>query len=371
MAHLRTLGLSSRKPSNTLRSDGSPADKEVVRSRHTLFRQERLEKSAQFVNARSECLLSHLADGSDVDPHRISPRLEVVCSGTVQADIFRLASLTWSVPVSEGYGRRMRFLVWDEQNGKLIGLLALGDPVFNLHVRDAHIGWSSEDRKARLVHIMDAYVLGAIAPYNMLLCGKLMACLVRTREVRDAFRAKYHGSEGVISGESKHADLVVVTTTSALGRSSVYNRLALGGHKYFLPLGYTSGYGHFHVPSGLFEDIRNYLELLDHPYAGGNRFGQGPNWKFRTIRAGLEAIGINRDILLHGIRREVFICPIARNAGAVLRGEDRLPDYGDLLGFQEVSGLALDRWVIPRATRDRTYRSWKRDRIIQFLQARA
>ena len=77
-----------------------------------------------------------------------------------------LASLTWSVPVSNGFGRRLRYLVWDESNGKLMGLIAIGDPVFNLAARDKLIGWTSKDRNSRLVNIMDAYVLGAIPPYN-------------------------------------------------------------------------------------------------------------------------------------------------------------------------------------------------------------
>jgi hypothetical protein len=104
--------------------------------------------------------------------------------------LFRLATLTWSVPVSEGYGRRMRFLVWDDSIGRLMGVIALCDPVFNRNVRDSAIGWGVEDRKDRLVNVMDAYVLGALPPYNSLLCGKLVACLVRTEEVRDCF-ARY------------------------------------------------------------------------------------------------------------------------------------------------------------------------------------
>ena len=73
----------------------------------------------------------------------------------------------------------MRFIVWDDSNGKVLGILAIGDPVFNLRVRDEHIGWSAVDRKARLVNVMDAYVLGALPPYNTLLGGKLVACLLR------------------------------------------------------------------------------------------------------------------------------------------------------------------------------------------------
>ena len=102
--------------------------------------------------------------------------------------MFRLASLTWSVPVSNGFGRRLRYLVWDAHNGKLIGLIAIGDPVFNLSVRDNLIGWNVHDRTARLVNIMDAYVLGALPPYNALLAGKMIACLIRSREIYERIR---------------------------------------------------------------------------------------------------------------------------------------------------------------------------------------
>src|SRR5262249_30013567 len=49
-----------------------------------------------------------------------------------ESDLFRLASLTWAVPISNGFGRRLCYLVWEEHNDKLIGLIAIGDPVFNL-----------------------------------------------------------------------------------------------------------------------------------------------------------------------------------------------------------------------------------------------
>ena len=160
----------------------------------------------------------YFASGRDISPTQIKPRLEVVHGVPWQSDLFKLASLTWSVPVSNGYGRRLRFLVWDDSNGKLLGLIALTDPVFNLSARDAEIGWSAADRRQRLIHTMDAHVLGAVPPYNQLLCGKLLACLVRSVEIRDLFRAKYGATEGIISGEKKNARLLAITTSSSLGR---------------------------------------------------------------------------------------------------------------------------------------------------------
>jgi len=76
--------------------------------------------------------------------------------------------------VFRSLGRRMRFLVRDRSNGILIGLLALASPVLNLSARDNWIGWTVRDREARLVNVMDAFVIGAVPPYSELLGGKLV-----------------------------------------------------------------------------------------------------------------------------------------------------------------------------------------------------
>ena len=148
-------------------------------------------------------LSKHFANGDEIDPTEVLPRLEIVEADTWQSDLFRLASLTWSVPVSAGFGRRLRYLVWDDNNQKLLGIIALGDPVFNLKVRDELIGWTVKDRAKRLVNVLDAYVLGAVPPYNMLLGGKLVACLVRSKKVRDDFLKKYGKTRGIISKKKK------------------------------------------------------------------------------------------------------------------------------------------------------------------------
>jgi hypothetical protein len=124
---------------------------------------------------------------------------------------------------------------------------------------------------------MDAYVLGALPPYNMLLGGKLIACLLRTRDIYDDFKDAYGGTKGIISKKEKKARLLAITTSSSMGRSSVYNRLKLDGIEYFKSIGYTGGWGHFHIPDDLFADFREYLRAIDHSYADRHRFGQGPN----------------------------------------------------------------------------------------------
>jgi hypothetical protein len=262
----------------------------------------------------------------------------------------------------------MRYVVWDAYHERLVGIIALGDPVFNLSVRDNLIGWSSADRSERLVNLLDAYVLGAVPPYNMLLGGKAVACLIRSRDIYNDFKASYGRTVGVISGQAKGASLLAVTTTSSMGRSSVYNRLALDGTHYLEPIGYTVGWGHFHITDQLFSELRDYLRVIEHPYADQHKFGQGPNWRLRTIRAALGVIGINESVLRHGVQREVFISTLARNSLNILKTGKGRPNLAGLQTVAEISDLARDRWLVPRAERRPEFTTWKRAGIESLIR---
>ncbi|WP_040259246.1 Druantia anti-phage system protein DruA [Pseudomonas massiliensis] len=366
--HLHTLGF-TRTDEGALRAPSN--DKDAIRVLHGAQREERLIASGNFVARAGVKLMQYFASGTEVIPKKISPALERVSSGTWQSDLFRLASLSWSVPVSSGFGRRLRYLVWDQSNGKLMGIIAVGDPVFNLGVRDKFIGWNSHDRGARLVNIMDAYVLGALPPYNTLLCGKLIACLLRSRDLYNDFATAYGATTGIISQEEKQARLMAVITTSSMGRSSVYNRLKLDGTEYLKSIGYTGGWGHFHIPDWLFLELRDYLRHIDHTYADHHGYGQGPNWRLRTTRAALKALGFKDDLMRHGIQREVFICQLAANATKILQTGKGKPDIRSLQTVKQIAGLALDRWVIPRGANVPDYRRWRSSDLIALFGSQA
>ena len=363
--HLKSLGFGRE-------SDGSlslpSTGKQAFRDCHGAQRTEKNDKNDAFLNKTWPLCREYFASGSEINPQLIRPALELVEAGTWQSELFRLATLTWSVPVSGGYGRRMRFLVWDKSNGKLMGLIGLTDPVFNLRVRDQDIGWTGADRKERLACMMDAHILGAIPPYNQLLCGKLISCLIRSKEIRDLFHKKYGSSVGIISGKAKKAKLIAVTTSSSLGKSSVYNRLKLDGSIYFKPLGYTEGFGHFQVPQQLFEEMRRYLESINHPYANRNEIGNGPNWRLRAIRKCLEDIGFNANILQHNLKREVFISPLASNYKEILQGTKIRPSWNRLLRISEISQQAVARWVLPRSETRPEWRVWNKDNILAQIR---
>ncbi|MFH1987913.1 MAG: Druantia anti-phage system protein DruA [Pseudomonadota bacterium] len=365
--HLKSLGF-DRDDAGELRAPST--EKDTLRILHRAQRLEKIADNENLISSRWDSLRHFFADGLEVDVERISPRIERVASNTWQADLFRLASLTWSVPVSSGYGRRLRFLVWDECNGKLIGIFALGDPVFNLRARDDFVGWTTEDRKDRLVNVLDAYVLGAVPPYNSLLGGKLVACLTNSTEVQEEFRKAYGKSVGLISTRRKNPKLALITTTSSLGRSSIYNRLKLGDRSYFRPVGFTEGWGHFHVPSQLFDLMRTYLRAHNHPYASNHGYGDGPNWRLRTVKAALGMIGMSPNLLRHGIGRQVFVSELADNACEVLCG--RSPKLSGLvqLSAGEIGNQALDRWMVPRAMRVPEYKSWQSSQLLSLIYAK-
>lgn len=343
--------------------------KDLVRSRHAAQRAEFRESEQQFLARHGRALLPHFADGHEVVPEAVDPYLSLVLSDTEDARLFRLATLLWSIPVSRGYGRRLRFLVRDRANDKLIGIFALTDPVFNLQARDSWIGWDVNDRRQRLVNVMDAHVVGAVPPYSSLLGGKITAALMTSQEVCDAFAAKYSHRSGIISQQYKHAQLLLLTVTSALGRSSLYNRLKLPGIVDFQRIGQTAGWGHFHIPQPLFLLMRELLHREEHTYASGHGFGQGPNWRLRVVREAVKSVGLDQHLLRHGINREIYGIPLIPNWRECLRGTDEMGVVARPSAAAIGAG-AVNRWLIPRSQTRLEYQQWTREAIWEQLMGR-
>jgi hypothetical protein len=364
LAHLALIGLNPLTPTSD-----QTYTKDLVRARHAAQRAEFRESEQQFLARHGHRLLPHFAEGHEVDPSAVNPSLSLVLPDTEDAALFRLATLLWSVPVSRGYGRRLRFLVRDQANGKLLGIFALTDPVFNLQARDSWIGWDVNDRRLCLVNVMDAHIVGAVPPYSSLLGGKVTAALMTSQEVCDAFAAKYTHRSGIISQQYKHAQLVLITVTSALGRSSLYNRLKLPGTMEFQRIGQTAGWGHFHIPQPLFLLMRELLHREEHKYASGHKFGQGPNWRLRVAREAVKRVGLDPQLLRHGISREVYASPLASNWREYLCGTDVI-DAIVRPSAATIGASAVNRWLIPRSQTRLDYQQWTRKAIWEQLIGR-
>jgi hypothetical protein len=274
---------------------------------------------------------------------------------TEEERVFRWARLHWSIPVSSGYGRRLRFLVMDQHHGKLMGVLGLGDPVFSIGPRDRWVGWTKARRAQMLHHLMDAFVLGAVPPYTHLLGGKLVAMLGTSAEVRQAFRRKYADRTSRITGRQQSGDLALLTTTSALGRSSLYNRVRFRGRLLYEPVGYTQGTGEFHFSSALYEAMVAFASAHCAPTAKHRKWGTGFRYRREIVEKCLAALGLPGDWLRHGVARQVYVAPLGEDVAAYLRGDaPEWRPYDDTV--EELFEAFRERWLLPRAGRDDRFR---------------
>lgn len=333
-------------------------DKDKIRYLHTQAVRHKIEKSKKYLHRHEHSLLKRFAFGQEVVPDKVSPKLVEVQPRSGNELLFRYACLHWSIPVSAGYGRRLRFLVLDENTDKLIGLFGLGDPVFSLKNRDEWVGWDQEGRRERLHHVLDAYTLGAVPPYSFLLCGKLIALLAVSNEVRESFRRKYEGNFSLIQKRKLSGYIALVTTTSALGRSSLYNRLRFRKRLAFERVGQTQGFGEFHFSNGLYDAMVEFAKSKATATAKHELWGSGFRNKREVIRKTLAELGISSGWNNHGIKREIYVSPLAKNTRDFLNGTDSDLDYFD----QSASTLFewfRNRWMLPRSERDQRYREWR------------
>lgn len=333
-------------------------DKNQIRRLHEVATLHKRAIARKSLARHEEELLSCLANGNEIKPTRIAAELIEVVPGSFDELLFRYATLHWSIPISSGYGRRLRFLVMDRANDKLMGVIGLADPVFNLGARDIWIGWGKSARSARLAYVMDAFVLGAVPPYSSLLCGKLIAMLAASNEVRLAFKRKYSNRRSLIRHKRSDARLALLTTTSALGRSSVYNRLRFGERKLFHSVGFTRGSGEFHFANGMYSSIAAYASRYCTPTAKKSDWGEGFRSRREVLKKCLPKLGISTEWLYHGIEREIFAIPLAHNTRDFLAGSHSRLRWFD----QPVDALCdyfLVRWLWPRMD-SREYTSWNR-----------
>lgn len=328
-------------------------NKNLIRKLHSVAVEHRVKRGSA-LRTKEPTLIKRIAKGNEVNPEHMAPRLVEVISNSSDELLFRYAALHWSIPVSSGYGRRIRFLVLDDQNDKLIGIIGLGDPVFALGARDNWIEWTTAQRRNRLRHVLDAYVLGAVPPYNELLGGKLIAMLAASEEVRKRFESKYAAKTTLISGTEGDARIAMITTTSALGRSSTYNRVRFRNRLLIQPAGFTTGSGEFHFANGLYSELHNFATTYCKPTAKNGKWGTGFRSRREVIRKALWKLGLPDNLIYHGVQRQVYLTPLAHNTQAFLRGQEEQLDYYS----QDADSLFAyfrSRWLLPRAGRTQTY----------------
>ena len=215
------------------------------------------------------------------------------------------------------------------------------------------------------VAMADITVCGAVAPYNLVLGGKLVSMLAVSPEVVSAYREKYAAQESEIASSMagrpivRRSDLVFLGTTSLYGvGSSQYNRLRMkaerigakqGEQLAFLELGKSEAYGTSQFGA---DTVRALVSLVQQSRNGqrvNSIFGEGVSPKLRKIRDGLDALHLPADVLLkHGRQRIVYGVPVARNIREFLLGMDDEPEYVFDLDEPDRSTREIGRWWAER-----------------------
>ena len=229
----------------------------------------------------------------------------------------------------------------------------------------------AEFRKSGLSsQVADVSICGAVHPYNQLLGGKLVALLLASREIADAYEDRYGGQVSIIASQMagrpivKPAHLRILTTTSLYGvGSSQYNRLALAKIDHpelehdlrwgTIGKSLTGGYGTLHLGAETAQALCS-LALRRHDARRvNNRFGEGTSPRLRQIREGLDALGLKSDDILHHATPRLFYgCELNPNA------RDALLGLTDVDGqFADARGIAVAwrrRWLSKRVLREET-----------------
>ncbi|MGV7928727.1 MAG: Druantia anti-phage system protein DruA [Spirochaetota bacterium] len=300
----------------------------MIKASMKIKRQEQINKHFNWFSAHHHLVRENLANGSDVLKSQFKPIIEV-CETKKQFNIFRMCRFYWSSPYSDYVGRRIKLLIRDSSlpNRPIIGIAAIGSSIIHIPERDKWIGWDTKTRTKNIVYTMDAYVLGAMPPYNYLLGGKLISYILASNEIRNIFARKYKNQITNIS-KRKANMLACLFTTSLFGKSSQYNRIKFEDQLLYIPIGKTMGFGTLHLTDETFESMREYVK--SHNIEISNRFGDGPIWRMRVIRTAADLLGLNSDFLLnHSFRRNIYLIPLAENYKEFLQGSHNKLRYYD------------------------------------------
>lgn len=235
------------------------------------------------------------------------------------------------------------------------------------HVKAARIG----------INMMEITICGAVAPYNALLGGKLVAMLLTSPEVVTEYERKYKNACSVIASSTagravkRRPNLVLLGTTSLYAAgSAMYNRISIpaeavggakGGAVRYQELGKSVGFGSIQFSTGTIDEI----EAIISATAGGRQinhiFGEGVSPRLRKMRAGMEAVGLPPDKMLqHGSQRIVYGVALAEQFQDVMLGRRTYkPRY--IFPFDDPKGATskiadywIARWLNKRIGRDET-----------------
>lgn len=330
-------------------------DKTTLKNLHDRSRKEQLKLNEKFILNGYKTISPFLRNGEDIDPSKIELELRDVIEGSTEHTIYRWWNLVWwSVPYQKSYGRQMRFLLWDKTHNAPFGLIGLQSPVLKMAVRDQYLEIPNDELDLWINQSLQAQRLGALPPYNLILGGKMVALAVTANEIRRAYKKKYHNKTTVMAKRKINSDLLFITTTSAFGRSSIYNRLKFKDQVVAESLGFTKGSGTFHIPQEIYSKIQHYL--IKKGIDVSTTFGKGPSRKLKLLNSAFKFLKLS-DYQFHNIQREFFIFPLVKNLKKVI-SKGNNPIYHSRR-LSDLTAFWINRWAVGRYQRNDEFKQFK------------
>ena len=321
--------------------------KELLKEIHYRKRMERIKHHRRKLKKSLSTVMEHMVDGTILEPENISLELREVHPEDEEADLaFWWDLMWWSLPYTKMYGRQIRLLIWDKGHDSPFGLLSLQSPTIRSNIRDTYLEIPKDEHDYWINQGMYAQRVGAFPPYNDLLGGKFVAMTMLSNELRTIYRRKFEGRRTLLRNRILPARLLFITTTSAYGKSSMYDRIRYKEDKIGKMIGFTSGTGTFQFPENLYSEL---LSLMaDRGVDVSRGFGTGPSRKLRLTYKGLQLLGIGGAIT-HNVKRSIYMFLTVRNLSDIVKtgAEPEWKDYP----FSDLFKFWHKRYCLPRAGR--------------------
>lgn len=341
------------------------SEKHAFKAVQQKSRLEQISYHTKFIKSFRNKAQTYCRDACDINPNKIDLELRELKSDTFDDRLFRWWNLVWwTIPYQRPFGRQMRFLLWDKTHDSPFGMVGLQSPILKMSVRDKALEIPNAELDIWVNRSMSAQRIGALPPYNQLIGGKMVALSLTSNEMSKAYKRKYANRVTLIKGRSIDNELLFVTTTSAFGKSSIYNRLKYKKENIAESLGFTQGSGSFHVPQELYAEILDYLFSTGTDISRG--YGHGPSRKLKLLSIAFRRLGL-REFHFHNIKREFFLIPLVHNLKGVIKNNER-PEHVDH-PFSCLVDYWKDRWALPRAKRIPEWRNFKVETFFGNLDA--
>lgn len=264
-----------------------------------------------------------------------------LCETREQRDLWNyLKVVTTSAHTNEQSVKEFKILVKDKKTNKYLGLICLSPDIWGLDARDKYIGWTHMNKserieidgveKPRISYLVNISCCVGMQPVSHNLnIGKLLVCIVFSRQVLELYKKKYgHYYAGV-------------ATLSLYGKGIQYDRL-----KEIKFIGETKGNGVCHIPIPIMQEIINYTRDF-YPEKFKSISKKYLN-KLRIFNLFIREDDSMKNYCLHNQKRGVYLGFTGKNNNLFFQCKQDIFNIDMTKDLYEIINWWKERWARPR-----------------------